>query len=191
MKKNLIFPCTVLRPFIVALPMVAILIAAIWLNGTVDTILRLYPLIAVSAFGIIFTFVYFFKIITLSKDEVKYVGVFSSRDSAVINEGKTIILTKKKRGRIRIDLFGNNGKNAELDWLKNDQTVRDIYLFRGKALGGNSAIKRTLEFFNVPAEDIIEFLSVDTLAKEYDDCTVNTELADGEKQIKIKLKKTL
>ena len=97
MKKSLFLPSNFLRPIIVVLPQAALLVGAILMNDTVDTLMRLYPLMAACALGIIFTFVYFFKAVVLSKDEIKYIGPFSSRDSAVINEGKTLILTKSQR----------------------------------------------------------------------------------------------
>ena len=124
MKKKLFFPCTILRPFLVATPLVLVMAAAIRLNDAVDTLVKLYPLIIACGAGIIFTFIYFFRGITVSKDEVRYIGVFSSRDSAVINEGKTLILTLKAKNKVAIDLYGNNGVNAELDWLRGE-AVRD------------------------------------------------------------------
>ena len=190
MKKKLFFPCTILRPFLVAAPLVLVMAAAIRLNDAVDTLVKLYPLIIACGAGIIFTFIYFFRGITVSKDEVRYIGVFSSRDSAVINEGKTLILTLKAKNKVAIDLYGNNGVNAELDWLRGE-AVRDTYLFRGKAIGGVGAVCSVLRFFGLPDEHIDRLLESEELTLEYEDYTVKIGEANGERELRITFKKTL
>ena len=191
MKKSLFLPSNFLRPIIVALPQAALLVGAILMNDTVDTLMRLYPLMAACVLGIIFTFVYFFKAVVLSKDEIKYIGPFSSRDSAVINEGKTLILTKKPKGKLAIDLFGNDGVNASLDWLKSETTVRDVYLFKGKVLGGALAARSVLKFFGVSVTDAVALLGNSELTLDYPDYTLTSRDSDGEREIRIKFKKTL
>lgn len=191
MKKQLFYPCTLLRPFVVALPMAALLVASILMNDTVDTLLKLYPMIIACSLGIIFTFVYFFKAIVLSKDEIKYIGPFSSRDSAVINEGKTLILTLRKNGKLGLALYGNNGENASLDWLKSETAIRDIYLFKGKAIGGVGAMSRTLEFFDVPGDDIKMITEHEEASLDYEDYSITASIVEGEKEVRLKFKKTL
>ena len=189
MKKSLFLPSNFLRPFLVALPMAALLCGAIIMNDTVDTPMRLYPLIVVCALGIIFTFVYFFKAVVITKDEVKYVGPFSSRDSAIINEGKTLIITKLAHGKLAISLYGNDGVNASLDWLKSE-TVRDVYLFKGKVIGGALAIKSVLRFFSVCDEDLSLLIS-EEVTLERDDYTLSSANTENGREVKIKFKKTL
>ena len=190
MKKFLFFPCTILRPFLVSLPLVLIMAAAIRLNDAVDTPLKLYPLIIFLGGAIIFTFVYFFRAIILTKDEVKYIGLFSSRDRAVINEGKTLIITLKPKHRMKVDLYGNDGVNAELDWLKDENVVRDTYLFRGSAIGGTSEIDRIFDLFDVPmVGSMLQPLEGTTL--DYEDYTVTTSETDGNLEVRIKFKRTI
>lgn len=170
--------------------MAALLCGAIIMNDTVDTPMRLYPLIVVCALGIIFTFVYFFKAVVIAKDEVKYVGPFSSRDSAIINEGKTLIITKLAHGKLAISLYGNDGVNASLDWLKSETAVRDVYLFKGKAIGGALAIKSALRFFGVCDEDLSLLVS-EEVTLERDDYTLSSATTENGREIRIKFKKTL
>ncbi len=190
MKKQIFFPCTILRPFLVSIPLVLVMAAAIRLNDAVDTLMKLYPLIIACGAAIVFTFVYFFRAILVSKDEVRYIGAFSSRDSAVINEGKTLIFTLKNKNKIAIDLYGNDGVNAELDWLRGE-TVHDTYLFRGKAVGGVGALSSVLRFFELPSEDIDRLLDSEELTLEYDDYTVKIGESSGERELRITFKKTL
>ena len=191
MKKSLFLPSNFLRPFLVATPQAALLAGAIIMNGTVDTLLKLYPLIIVCILGIIFTFIYFFKAIIISKDEIKYIGPFSSRDRAVINKGKTLIITVKPKGKLAIELFGNDGVNASLDWLKSEATVRDVYLFRGKALGGVSTLKSVLAFFGLSSSDATALLESESLALDLDDYTVTAKAEEDCREIRIRFKKTL
>ena len=191
MKKRLFLPSNFLRPFLVATPQAALLAGAIIMNDTVDTLLKLYPLIIVCILGIIFTFIYFFKAIIISKDEIKYIGPFSSRDRAVINEGKTLIITEKPREKLAVDLFGNDGVNASLDWLKNETAVRDVYLFKGKVLGGAFSTKRILHFFGLRGSDATSLLVSDNFTLDLDDYTVTAKAEEDCREIRIRFKKTL
>lgn len=191
MKKKLYFPCVILRPILVSIPLALLLAAAITLNTAVDTLLKLYPLIVFSALAIVFTFVYFFRVITLSKEEIKVIGPFSSKDSSIINEGKTLIITKRSGHRISIDLFGNNGVNAELDWLKNEQVVHDIYLFKSNVIGGTGAILNILLYFGIDKSDAKNIVSSSECSKEYADYTVSVSSPDGIQEIRIKFTNTL
>ena len=119
------------------------------------------------------------------------IGPFSSKDSSVINEGKTLIITRRSVGRISIDLFGNNGVNADLDWLKNVQTIRDIYLFKSNVVGGTNAIKRILLFFGISAKDAEAFLSSKEAYKEYPDYTVSVSCPEDKREIRIKFTNTI
>jgi len=191
MKKKLYFPCVVLRPILISIPLALLLAAAIALNNAVDTLLKLYPLIIFSILAIIFTFVYFFRVVSLSKEEIKIIGPFSSKDCSIINEGKTLIITRRRGNRISIDLFGNNGVNADLDWLKNEQTVRDIYLFKSKVVGGTSSIIRILRYLGIDETDAAEIAASDEYSKEYADYTVSVSSPEEMKEIRIKFTNTL
>ena len=92
MKKCLYFPRTILRPILVSIPPAIVLASAIILNDSVKTPEKLFPLMIFSGLAIAFSFVFFFRVVKLTKEEIKMIGPFSSKDSSVINEGKTLII---------------------------------------------------------------------------------------------------
>ena len=180
-----------MRPIFVAIPPAIVLVSAILLNDTVKAPGKLYPLIIFAALAIIFTFIFFFRVVVLSKEEIKMIGPFSSRDSSVINEGKTLIITRRSAGRISIDLYGNNGVNAGFDWLRDVRTVRDIYLFKSNVVGSTGAIKRILLFFGVIAEDAGALASAKEAYMEYPDYNISVSCPNDEQEIRIEFTKTI
>ena len=127
-----------LRAFWVLVPMSVLLMLSISFNDSVDTLLKLYPLIIFSIGAMIFTFIYLFRFISISYGEVKYIGRFTSRDSATVNAGKTLVIDLLEKNRISIKLYGNEGYNPEIKWLTNEEGEGgDVCLFRGKAYGGD------------------------------------------------------
>ena len=191
MKKCLYFPRTILRPILISIPPTIVLIASIILNDLVKAPGGLYPLIIFSILIIAFTFVFFFRVVTLSKEEIKMIGPFSSKDSSVINEGKTLIITRRSAGRISLDLYGNNGVNADLDWLRDVRTVRDIYLFKSNVVGGAGAIKSILLFFGVSEVDADMLVSAEEAYQEYPDYTVSVSCPENQQEIRIKFTNTI
>ena len=191
MKKCLYFPRTILLPIFISIPPAIVLIASIMLNGLVKAPGGLYPLIVASGLIIAFTFVFFFRVVTLATDEIKMIGPFSSKDSSVINEGKTLIITRRSAGRISIDLYGNNGVNADLDWLRDVRTVRDIYLFKSNVVGGAGAIQRILLLFGISEEDAEILISSKEIYKEFPDYIVSVSCPEGNQEIRIKFTNTI
>ena len=191
MKKSLYFPRTILRPIFISIPAIIVLIASIVLNHLVNSPVRLYPLMIFSGLTVAFTFVYFFRVVVLTTEEIKMIGPFSSKDSSIINEGKTLIITRRSVGRISIDLYGNNGVNADLDWLRNERTIRDIYLFKSKVVGGTNAVKRILLFFGISEIDANELLSTNEAYKEYPEYTVSVSSVEGKQEIRIRFTITI
>ena len=109
----------------------------------------------------------------------------------MINEGKTLIITRRSVGRISIDLYGNNGVNADLDWLRDVRTVRDIYLFKSNVVGGAGAIKRILLFFGISEEDTEMIVSSRNIYNEFPDYTVSVSSPDDAQEIRIKFTNTI
>ena len=183
---------TKFRMYWVLLPLLALLLASIYYNQFADNLLKLYPIITVTICGMIFILIYFFRGIKISYDEIRDVGLFSGRDSAIINEGKTLIFKIKKRGRVDITLWGNDGVTADLDWLKSTgDAPRDISLFRGKTIGGKRAVKRVLKYFEVPDFDIVRILLNEEFEKDYSIVSVKCEAEDDCKIINIKMNITV
>lgn len=146
--------------FLTALPLAVVLALAIIFNASSDGILKLYPLIFTSAAGIIFIFVYLLRIIVITTDEIRIAGLFSSRDTAIINKGKTLIISQRKNKRLKVILFGNDGTRPSLDWAQSeDFTPVDINLFKEIGYGTSNSIRRLLKYFEVADEVIDDMLN--------------------------------
>ena len=190
--KSIFLFSTRLRVYWVEIPIILLMTVTLHYNTHSEALFGLYPLIVFCALAMVFVLIYFFRGIQISMDEIRYVGLFSSRDKAMINEGKTLIIDIMRGGRLNITLFGNDGVTAGLDWLKGDGTPRDIDLFRGKAIGGRLAARRVLEFFSVES-DAIEALikDEDEVRFDYELVTASAEMIDGHRRINLRINKTI
>ena len=176
----------------VLLPMSIVLTLSVRFNDHVDGGVKLYPLIIFSIGAIIFTFVYYFRLIAISYSEIKYIGRFTSRDSATVNEGKTLVVEMLEKRRVSIRLYGNEGYNPEIKWLTNENGEHgDICLFRGKVYGGDEIAVRILLHFGVDIKDIDTILNEDGYNETYENVTVMTETENSHKVVKIRFNKTV
>jgi len=152
MKKTHI-PASPFYMYLTAIPLIIILVLSIISNSSSEGLLKLYPLILATAAAIIFILVYLFRYITVSVEEIKIFGLFSSRDKAIINKGKTLIMTETKKGVRLLTLFGNDGERPMLDWTQGEDYVPvDINLFRERIYGGKGSFSKILKFFDVNEE---------------------------------------
>ena len=155
MKKLLIFSTHPLM-FLTTVPLFIILALSIAFNGSSEGLMKLYPLIVVSALAITFIFIYLIRVIVITTDEIKIVGLFSSKDRAIINKDKTLIISQRKNKRLKVILFGNDGRRPSLDWANKDDFVPvDINLFKEIGYGGNRTIRRVFRYFEID-DDIID-----------------------------------
>ena len=146
---------------------------------------------AVSLIGIIITFVYFFRGVSISYQEIKEVGRFSSHDVALINKGKTLILYKENYSRVRIILFGNDGLKPELSWMQSTQDApHDISLFRSRTFGGNHSIKIVMKYFGATDSDCARLLSEDCEIK-YTNVTISSINENDIRKIHIRMDRTV
>ena len=190
MKKTFLF-CTRLYYYWVLLPLIFLLAVCIDSNSDATNLLKLYPLIVLTVLGMVFILIYFFRAIEISYSEIKYLGLFSSRDSAIINEGKTLILTPIGRGRIKVTLFGNDGVLPDFSWAKSTgDSPRDISLFRGKTIGGKRSCRKIMKFFGVDTCDFNDIFK-GGFNKEYDIVSVSSEECPEGTEIRITITKTV
>ena len=170
-----------------------VLTLSVRFNDHVDGGVKLYPLIIFSIGAIIFTFVYYFRLIAISYSEIKYIGRFTTRDSATINAGKTLVIDVLEKKRVSIQLYGNEGYDPSIKWLTSeDGSVKDICLFRGKVFGNEKVAINILYHFGVDsAEDINAILDKDGFSKTYDNVTVTSLTENEHRQIRIKFDKTV
>lgn len=174
------------------LPILAVLILAIIFNGNFEGFAKLYPLIFVSAAGIVFILVYLLRVIVITSDEIKIVGLFSSRDRAIINKDKTLIISQRKGKRLKVILFGNDGRRPSLDWAnKDDFKPVDINLFKEIGYGGDATIRRIFRYFDI-SESLIDNL---ILKEEYSETLPLYEVSkttnDKKFEYKIKFLETI
>ena len=192
MKKFTFIFCTKPQMFLSEVPVILLAALAISLNDTVETVPKLYPLIILSILFAVFIFLYFFRVIIITEECVRTVGLFSSRDSVILNEGKTLILTKKAHGNMGVAVFGNDGTPPSLDWAKNEEhELLDIFLYRERAVGADGAIRRVLTYFAVPSVDIDLLLSEKSFTKEYKSFIVSSEKKEDITEVKVKFTETL
>ena len=192
MKKRLSLFCTEWYMYLCELPVIYLLHLCIKYNDNVDVPVKLYPLIIALICGAVFMFIYLYRVIDISYAEIKAIGPFSSKEKALVNEGKTLTLTLLKRGRIRVELSGICEQPPALDWAKNEDYENvEINLFRDRAVGGKSAIKRALAFFDVPNSDIDAALTREKFENRYKFIDLYVENRDDIREIKIKFTKTV
>lgn len=176
----------------VELPLILLLTVVIHYNSSSTHWLKLYPLIILIIAAMIFVLVFYFRVIELSYSDIRYIGRFTSRDSALITKGKTLVLRPEKHGKIRIFLRGVDEK-SELTWSResNDEPM-EICMFRGKAWGGKRTLGRILDYFGADKAELDEILASDSYEKSYQTVTVTTALDEVErKEIRIRIDATV
>ena len=181
--------CTKFRVYLIELPLIVLLVLSIVFNERTDSFVKLYPLIIALSLGIVFIALYFFRGIMIKYDEIRDVGLFSERDKVVLTSEKTLILTLMPRRRIKVELFGKDGK-AELDWLRDEEPM-EIFLYRGKAIGGKATAKRILSYFEVFDGDLNEIVAGDDFSAEYQYVSVSTSNNEKGHEIRIKIEETM
>ena len=181
------------RPWIylTEIPLVALLVIAIMYNDKTDGIWRLYPLIITSIVGIAIIFLYFIKIMTVSKEEVVSTTVFSGTERAELYAGSAIVIGRISKFRISVEVFGDAEDRPIFDWQKNGGRIKsELNLFRGKIIGGNITLRRILKYFGADAEAASRIILENG---SFDDDFVNISSQNGDNyaKIRIELKKTL
>ena len=190
--KKISLLCTSLPMYLTELPIIYLLYLSIKHNATTESTFKLYPLIFGLSAIIIFIFVYLFRVIVLSYDAVMSIGPYSSREKALITEGKTLVLSVAKHRKTKVELFGYDEKPPMLDWaVDEDYTNIEVNLFRERMRGTRGPVKKILRYFEVPAEDIEEIFSEDSFTKVYEYFDLTSTRRNELREIKIKFTKTV
>ena len=192
MRKFTFLFCTKPQMFLSEIPVILLAVLAISLNDSVETVPKLYPLIVLSILFALFIFIYFFRIIIISEENVRTLGVFSSHDNVILNQGKTLILTRKPHGNMGVAVFGNDGTPPALDWAKNEEhELLDIFLYRERAVGSDGDIRRVLNYFSVPSDDVDALFKTNSFNKEYECFILSAEKSEDNLEVKIKFTTTM
>ena len=180
MKKVSLF-CTKIWFYLTEIPPIVLMIFAIIYNT--DDGIGLYPLIVFSAAVAIMIFIYFFRMIVISNEEIRSIGLFSSRDSAVIEKDTKLQITIESGGNLHVALLGKR-KMPDFSWSKiEDYPSCDVNIYRERAVGGKSAVARILKYFEVSSADIDCALKSDSFEKDYDYFTFSSIQGENSKQI--------
>ncbi len=178
-----------MRFFLGEIPIIFLLIVSIIYNKESTEVLKLYPLMIFLCGAGAFIAIYFFRAIKISFSEIRYIGKFSSKDCAVINEGKTLILRKKNRSSVDVELFGNDGQPPLFSDGEDTEPI-DINLFRGRIIGGEAAITRILKFFGASAENAKELIASKSQF-EYENVNISSHNVENGLEIRIFIKHTV
>lgn len=190
--KKLVLSSTGWYMYLTEIPILLILFIAIKYNPQVDIALRLYPLIFALIGGAIFIVVYLFRLVEISYDMIKAIGLYSSREKALITEGKTLVITLSKRKKLKLELFGYDEEPPMLDWaLDEDYTNIEVNLFRDRVTGGARQARRILKYFDISDSDINRALECESHKASYESIDLFAEKKEDIREIKIKFTKTL
>ena len=189
MKKTYLF-CTKWWHFLSEIPPLFIFALSIYYNDIADGVMKLYPLMIFSGGLSVFIFLYFFRVVSMSLCEVRTIGPFSTRELLMLNEGKTIIISRLPKGRLLVEIEGKSELPA-FSWAKGGEYDEwNINLFRQRAVGGKADVKRLLRSIGVDRDDVNLILNNSNFAKEYDGFVINGTNSKTEHSVKIKLTKT-
>lgn len=177
--------------FLVELPLTALLFVCWKMTDKVESLLGLWPLIIALAALIVFLALYFFRLVEISWEEIRDIGMFTRRDSAIINEGKALVIRMMPRGGIKLTLLGPVGEAALYDWTSDEDASSEIGMYRGNAYGGERAVRKLLTYFGAAEDDLDAILSEDGFRKDYAYATVSAAQTDEGREIRIDVNETL
>lgn len=182
MKKIFLFS-TRLRVFLTEIPLLVLLGIVISVHDSefAPPFVKFYPLEILIGAVCILIVVYFFRAVLISKEEIRQIGRFSSRDRATIEEGKTLVLTLAEKKHLTVELYESDESKPALPFAS--EYAGRINLFREKTRGNIKTVRRILTFFGLDAieaalvtEELpkkeISFETVAVRAEEKHDVTV-------------------
>ncbi len=190
--KTLFLLATRFRAFLIEIPPIILLILTLRFHNEATGLLGFYPLEIFLVLLMAFILVYFFRAITVSYDEIRIHGFFSSKDRVYFKKGQTLVLTLMPRDRVRFEVLGALGDEMVYSWLKKEETQNhDISHFRESAYGGRKTVIKVLKFFGVDAACANNFDNQDGALFENDFICVTTETRNEVLLTKIKFKELL
>ena len=191
MKKKYLF-CTNPLMYLTEVPPIVLFIIALRYNKYSESLAGFYPLMIFLGLVTVFIFIYLFRMISLSFEEIRYHGRFSSRDRAEINEGKELIITLLPKRRFKIELFGNDGTLPEYSWI-NQETGKpiDIFLFRGKAIGAKRKVISILRYFGVDEDGAELVFENEEYSADYELVSLNSKIEEEKTTVRLKIKQTV
>lgn len=190
--KRISFFSTPFYMYLTEVPFVIILVLAIIYNPYAEGMARLYPLMAAMVAAIIFSNIFLYRAVSISRCRVRDVGRFSRRDYTEISAGNSLRLVPLEKGRVKIYVYREAGL-PELDWMRDQTTNPDeICTYRGRTQGGLRTVADTLSYFEVPTDEIEKIVSGADFNGDYPECRVSLhKTAEGRDEYRIELKRTV
>lgn len=202
--KSIHFFCTRLRYFWIEIPLVAMLAISIYFNNLAKYaedqtawnsmgVFKLYPFIILCAAAAVFVLLYFFRMVSLSFQQVKDIRIFGDKDDAVIEEGRYLLLTKKKGHTTELSLHCIDTEPA-LAWARREPNEEPLVvrLFHRKLVGYHRPCRRILKYYGCKSADIERIFACDGFSSEYEKVGVSSYTNDsGEKTIRIDIRVTV
>lgn len=181
---------TKLGMYLTEIPIIFLMAAAIHFNSGAEGWVKLYPLIFVSGAAIVFIFVYLFRAVVITNEEIRSFGLFSSRDKATINKNKVLLMTLKPKKKVKIELFGEDDA-PELDWMKDTERRCNVNLYRDVAIGGVESIRRVMKYFGFDSSEIRSLTNGNAEKIEIDGITATRADIDGITSYSLEFTKTI
>ena len=177
--------------FWVEIPLVLLLIWILNDNNKVEGVLKLYPLLIMTIAAMAFVIVFFARFVKISYAEIRAVGPFSSKDSVIINAGKVIKLVKQPLGKVQLSVIGHDVA-CGLEWMKPEDRIRDITLFKAAVYGGDLAIRYILSYYGASQADLGEIIKSEEFSRKYDFITVTVGVDEnGAREYTVKIDETI
>lgn len=184
--KSVFLFCTKWFFFLTELPLLWLFIYTVDRHGISDDLLGYYPLEIALLCGMLAILLYFFRFISFNADEIRQYGLFSSREKSLIREGDTLVLTLRSRRRMRVELFGTDGGDPALEWLRTeDYEPQQINRFRAKAIGTRRAAFRILRFYGVPKEVFPALFADGGFAAEYETVSLSSQKTETALELRL------
>ncbi len=188
---GILLNCTRFRVYLCQLPLIILLMIAIKQNNNVDTLLKLYPLITLLILGMIFIFVYFFRLVRIRYDEIRSIGIFSGRERSIIKKDRTLEFTLWQKNKMIVELSGKNEAPA-LDWIEpEDYKDLNVNLYRMKTVGSERTLRNALLYFGIPKEDHEKIFTENLITLEYDEITLVSKIEKENRKIALTFKESI
>lgn len=177
--------------FLTEIPLIILLLVCKNVNEGMEELFGLWPLMIALGALIVFLAVYFFRLVSVSWEEITDIGLFTRKDSSIIDAGKALVITLAPKGPIKLTLLGKVGEDALFDWTSEEDRDVEIALYRGNAYGGRRAAKRLLTYFGAAEGDIDAILGGEDVSIGYLYSAVRASTTGAGREIRIEINETL
>lgn len=137
--------------YLTEIPVLALLAIVISVHDSAPSIVKFYPLEIVLGGVALLILLFFFRAVQISRDEIREIGRFSSRDKATIEEGKILVFTLARKKHLTVELYERSDAAPALPWA--GDVSGETNLFRARTRGNIKAVHRTLLCFGVSPEE--------------------------------------